>query len=72
MQVLAFCTPERPQWRWRIVNYAGEMVEESYETFLSIETAVTDGQRRMNELDVRDLADRTQTFARGTSYYKNR
>lgn len=72
MQVLAFCTPERPEWRWRIVNYTGEMVEESYDTFRSIATAVTDGQRRMGELDARDLADRNQTFARGNSYYRNR
>src|SRR5713226_7774181 len=25
--VIAFATPVRPEWRWRIVNYAGEMVE---------------------------------------------
>ena len=41
MQVVAFCTPARPEWRWRIVNYSGEMVEESYKTFLSIAAAVT-------------------------------
>src|SRR3989442_1222645 len=29
MQVVAFSNPSQPDWRWRIVNYAGEMVEES-------------------------------------------
>ena len=28
MQVTAFSTPTSPEWRWRICNYAGEMVEE--------------------------------------------
>jgi len=26
MQVVAFSTPVHPEWRWRIVNYAGEVV----------------------------------------------
>ena len=50
MQVFAFSTPSRPQWRWRIVNYSGEMVEESFETFPSIATAVSAGTRRVHEL----------------------
>src|SRR5262249_13227091 len=40
MQVIAFSTPSYPDWRWRIVNYAGEVVEESHETFPSIALAV--------------------------------
>jgi hypothetical protein len=68
MQVVAFCTPARPEWRWRIVNYSGEMVEESYQTFLSIATAVTDGTRRMDEMAVRDLAERSGTYARPRRY----
>ena len=72
MQVLAFCTPMRPEWRWRIVNYSGEMVEESYETFRSIAIAVTEGTRRMDELNVKDLADRTRTFVRSPSYFRTR
>ena len=51
MQVVAFSTPSRPDWRWRIVNYDGHMVEESYVTFPSIATAVTDGARRLGELN---------------------
>ena len=29
MQVVAFSTPTDPSWRWRIVNYAGEVIAES-------------------------------------------
>jgi hypothetical protein len=36
MQVVAFSTPASPTWRWRIVDYAGQTVEESRETFTSI------------------------------------
>lgn len=54
MQVVAFSTPSRPDWRWRIVDYSGDMVEESYRTFPSIGTAVVDGTRRMHELEGRD------------------
>jgi hypothetical protein len=56
MQVVAFSTPSRPEWRWRIVNYDGAMVEESYETFPSIATALSDGTLRLNKLDAADIA----------------
>ena len=72
MQVLAFCTPARPEWRWRIVNYEGEMVEESYETFPSIVTAVTAGTLRMDEMTVKDQTHGTNSFARIPSYYRTR
>ena len=72
MQVVAFSTPSRPDWRWRIVNYTGEMVEESYEVFPSISTAITQGTRRMNELNVEDLSTRSYTFFRSTSHLRSR
>ncbi len=72
MQVVAFSTPVHPDWRWRIVNYSGEMVEESYQTFPSIATAITEGTRRMNELNVEDLSERSHTFLRSTSFLRNR
>jgi len=72
MQVVAFSTPSRPEWRWRIVSYSGEMVEESYEKFPSIETAVADGTRRMNELGVQDLSERNYSFLRSTSHLRSR
>ena len=70
MQVLAFSTPSRPDWRWRIVNYDGHMVEESYGTFPSIATAVTDGSRRLTELS-EDLGER-HTFYPASSRLRSR
>ena len=40
MQVTAFSTPSCPEWRWRIVNYAGEIIEESHDLFPTISAAV--------------------------------
>ena len=72
MQVIAFSTPSRPEWRWRLVNYAGEVVEESFETFASIAIAITDGTRRMNALNVEDVSRRPSNFFRGTSHLRSR
>jgi len=72
MQVIAFSTPARPEWRWRIVDYEGGMLEESYETFGSIGIALTAGSRRMGELTVKDVAERSQRFVGRPSYVRNR
>jgi hypothetical protein len=56
MQVVAFSTPSRPEWRWRIVNYDGVMIEESYETYPSIAVAITQGTRRLDKLRVEDVS----------------
>ena len=72
MQVVAVSTPLRPDWRWRIVNYAGEIIEESHETFPSIAAAVREGGRRIHEIDVPDTSSRPQSFYRSTSYLRNR
>jgi hypothetical protein len=72
MQVAAFCTPVRPDWRWRIVNYAGEMVEESRESFASIAAALSDGHRRLRELGDEDMSSRAPTFYRSTSHLRSR
>lgn len=66
MQVIAFSTPKSAEWRWRIVNYGGEMVEESYGTFPSIATAVEEGTKRMREVDEREIANRPSTYHRGS------
>jgi hypothetical protein len=52
MQVVAFSTPGRPQWRWRIVDYSGGPVEESHEAFATIAAAVAQGARRLAEMSV--------------------
>jgi len=54
MQVVAFSTPVHPEWRWRIVNYAGEVVEESGRTFRTIAGAVAEGTARLGQLNVVD------------------
>ena len=64
MQVIAFSTPSYPDWRWRIVNYAGEMVEESRETYPSIAVAVAEGNRRLREVDSNDLSVRPSPYRR--------
>ena len=56
VQVAAFSTPAGPGWRWRIVNYAGEMVEESNETFPTITAAVAQGTKRLVQMTVVDTS----------------
>ncbi len=54
MQVTAFSTPADPEWRWRIVNYAGETVEESGNGFPSIAAAVVSGTKRLVQMNIVD------------------
>jgi hypothetical protein len=56
MQVAAFSTPQDPRWRWRIVNYAGELVEESQDTFTSIAGALEQGSKRLRTMNVGDTS----------------
>jgi hypothetical protein len=56
VQVAAFSTPAGPGWRWRIVNYAGEMVEESSESFPTITAAVAHGTKRLLQMNVVDTS----------------
>jgi hypothetical protein len=62
---MAFSSPARPEWRWRIVNNDGGLVEESRQVYLSIESATTEGRDRMRELDRKDLTERTYPLHRG-------
>lgn len=71
MQVAAFATPTWPGWRWRIVGYAGEIVEESSQSFPSIAVAVAFGRRRLEELDLRDVSVRGNPY-RSTSHLRSR
>lgn len=69
MQVAAFSTPHERDWRWRIVNYAGETLEESRRTFTSIALAVEDGTKRLKALgedhSVPRLPYRSTSYLRG-------
>ena len=54
MQVAAFSTPSSGGWRWRIVDDAGEMLEESREPFLTTAEAVAQGTKRLAQMNVVD------------------
>jgi hypothetical protein len=61
MNVIAVSTPGQPNWRWRIVNYHGETVEESYTSLPTIAAAVAEGNERL-----RRHADRDAPLTRAT------
>jgi hypothetical protein len=71
VQVIAFATPRSPDWRWRIVNYAGEMIEESSGVFATIAEAVAVGGQRLRALDVVDRSVRANPYG-STSHLRHR
>ena len=56
MQVTAFSTAARPEWRWRICDYGGETIEESHDRFLTIAAAVAQGAERLTYMNAVDRA----------------
>ena len=70
MQVTAFSTPARPEWHWRIVDYAGEMIEESHDTFPTIAAAVAEGTMRLEQMNVVDRSVAARVF--GSLHFRNR
>jgi len=62
MYVAAFCSPLRPDWRWRIVNFDGAMIEESHETFPSITAAVANGTQRLIEMNAVNRMELDRTY----------
>jgi len=71
MQVTAFSTPAVPDWRWRIVNYAGEILEESHDSFSTIAAAVASGTERLVSLNIVDRSAPRIDW-RSTSYLRSR
>ncbi|HZA34132.1 MAG TPA: hypothetical protein VE505_04355 [Vicinamibacterales bacterium] len=69
MNVLAVSTPGHPDWRWRIVNYSGETVEESYTAFPTIAAAVAEGRERLQRHPDRDAPI---VRRRGSGYFRGR
>jgi hypothetical protein len=51
MTVVAFSSSAALHWRWRIVDYSGETIAESDETFGTIAAAVAAGQRHLGSLN---------------------
>jgi hypothetical protein len=64
MQVAAVATPRERGWRWRIVNYAGELIEESTETFGTIAAALAHGSSRLLTLNVVDHSEASRPLRR--------
>ncbi|MBI1847172.1 MAG: hypothetical protein HY294_16885 [Candidatus Rokubacteria bacterium] len=72
MHVLAFSTPSRPEWRWRIVNYAGDVIEESRTSFPTIARAVSAGGERLASLNIVDRSTRPTPYGRSTAFLRSR
>jgi hypothetical protein len=64
MQVAAFAKAHDRGWRWRIVNYAGEVIEESNDVFGSIAAAVAQGSKRLVTLNVVDRSEPSRPWRR--------
>jgi hypothetical protein len=64
MQVAAIATPGEHGWRWRIVNYAGEVVEESTEVFGTISAAIAHGSTHLVALNVVDRSEAARSWRR--------
>lgn len=62
MDVLAFSTPNQRDWRWRIVDYRGDTVEESAAVFRTIAEAVAEGAVRMRNHADRDIGAPARSF----------
>ena len=63
MQVTAFSTPASPEWRWRICDYAGAMVEESHGGFPTIAAAVATGIERLGQMNLDQAKDAYRSMA---------
>ena len=64
MQVAAVTTPREHGWRWRIVNYAGDIVEESTELFGTIAAALAHGTAHLVTLNLVDRSEATRVWRR--------
>jgi len=54
MNVLAFSTARATEWRWRIVDLQGEMLEESGARFPNLAEALAAGTEHLQRLRERD------------------
>jgi len=54
---MAFSSPSDPEWRWRILDYSGVMIEESRERFPTIAAAVAAGTAQLVKMNVSDRAE---------------
>ena len=47
MNVFAFATSRRSEWRWRIVDLQGEMLEESADRYRTVGEALAAGTQQL-------------------------
>lgn len=71
MQVAAFNTSKDADWRWRIINFAGDTIAESRECFPSIGAAVAHGAKRLAAMNVIDRSEPVK-WRRSTSHLRKR
>ena len=64
MQVAAIAKAQGRGWHWRIVNYAGEVIEESTDEFGSIAAAVAQGSARLVTLNRVDRSEAARPWRR--------
>ena len=64
MQVAAVTSPRERGWRWRIVNYAGDVLEESTDVFGTIAVAIAQGSAHLATLNVVDRSEATRVWRR--------
>jgi hypothetical protein len=63
MTVVAFAVPGQPGWRWRIVDYNGQMVDESDAVFETMQLALVAGGEHLEQRPERDARVRRQRSA---------
>ena len=71
MQVAAFNTSKDADWRWRIINFAGDTIAESRERFPSIGAAVAHGAKRLAAMNVIDRSEPVK-WRQSTSHLRKR
>jgi hypothetical protein len=64
MQVAAVTSPRERGWRWRIVNYAGDVLEESTDVFGTIAAAIAHGSAHLATLNVVDRSEAIRVWRR--------
>ena len=63
MTVVAVSIPSQVGWRWRIVDYNGETIQESDAVFSTMGRGLAEGRERLGHLPERDAPIQRQRSA---------
>jgi hypothetical protein len=66
MHVVAISSPAHPEWRFRIIDYTGVILEESRERFATLSAAVAAGAEWLVRASATDRVDAFGPHARGS------